>query len=324
MSESAFFEMLVLCGTAAGLVLLGGAQAVVGGRPRAVRASAFAACALAPGALVAALGYPSAGAIAAAAVAATVVGAAIMGSGAVRAIAGAVARGISRRGVQAAVLAVAGTAGLVGSVARYESGYEAELDADMAALAEVTWKPPLGTATGAAATTDTGRAVELLQPKVSRSPAEARLAESRTLANLGTAERMIRLQPPTDVCNCHGWVFAGGRYWIGPEDVEHILTDNGYNPVSDPRPGDVVIYRDGRMIVHTGLVRTGGAGAPVLVESKWGWMGVFLHRPEDTCYGSNYTFYRGPHDSHTIAGLVAPAPPATGVATASIRAVAGH
>jgi hypothetical protein len=247
-----------------------------------------------------------------------------MGSGAVRAIAGAVARGISRRGVQAAVLAIAGTAGLVGSVARYESGYEAELDADMAALAEVTWKPPLGTATGAAATTDTGRAVELLQPKVSRSPAEARLAESRTLANLGTAERMIRLQPPTDVCNCHGWVFAGGRYWIGPEDVEHILTDNGYNPVSDPRPGDVVIYRDGRMIVHTGLVRTGGAGAPVLVESKWGWMGVFLHRPEDTCYGSNYTFYRGPHDSHTIAGLVAPAPPATGVATASVRAVAGH
>jgi hypothetical protein len=321
--------MLILCGAAAGLVLLGGARAVLGGGCLAVRVSAVGACALAPGAIVAALGYPTAGEVAAAVVALTAVASALVGNAAVRARAAAIAGKFGRRGVQAAGLAVAGTALLVGSLARYERGYEADVDASMADLEEVTWKPPLGAATGIAATTDAGRPVELLEPMVTRLPAEARVAEARTLANLGAAQRMIRLQPATDGCNCHGWVFAGGRYWLGPDDVEHILTDNGYNTVSDPRPGDVAIYREGGTIVHTGIVRTGGAGTPVLVESKWGWMGVFLHRPEDTCYGLHYTFYRGPRELHTIAGLAAPSPPgAGGAAPAALvptgSSVAGH
>jgi hypothetical protein len=290
---------------------------------------AFLACALAPGAVVAALGFPGAGEIAAAVVAFTAITLALAGNGAVQARAAAIVRAFGRRGVQAAALAVAGTALLVGSVARYESGYEAEVDASMADLEDVTWKPPLGTASGVAASTDAGRPVALLEPTVTRSAGEARAAESRTLANLGAAQRMIRLQPATDVCNCYGWVFAGGRYWIGPDDVEHILTDNGYGLVSDPRPGDVAIYRDGGTIVHTGVVRSGGAGTPVLVESKWGWMGVFLHRPEDTCYGLHYTFYRGPREAHTIAGLSAPARPAGATTAATAHPIdtgasAGH
>jgi hypothetical protein len=106
-------------------------------------------------------------------------------------------------------------------------------------------------------------------------------------------------------------VFAGGRYWIGPEDVEAILADNGYRTVSDPRPGDLAIYREGTAIAHTGIVRTGGPGVPLLIESKWGWMGVFLHRPEDTCYGQQITFYRGARDTHLVAGLSASNPPRT-------------
>ncbi len=218
---------------------------------------------------------------------------------------------LARPHVQAAVLSVGGAALLVGSVARYETSFQATVDADMAYMTEVTWKPPLEPADGVSATTDAGRSVELLRPQVTRSPGEAQAAEHRTLAGMGLTDRMIRVLPATDACNCHGWVFTGGRYWIGPADVENILADNGYHPVSDPRPGDVAVYREGAAITHTGLVRTGGAGTPVLIESKWGWMGAFLHRPEDTCYGRHYAFYRGPRETHVLAGLGAPSSPAS-------------
>jgi hypothetical protein len=180
------------------------------------------------------------------------------------------------------------------------------MDADLAFMSRVTWKPPLGTTPVAVGTTDAGRRIELLQPQVVRPPAESQSAEHNTLLNMSYVDRMIRIEPANDACNCHGWVFAGGRYWVGPEDVEKILADNGYRTVSDPRPGDVAVYRDGTSISHTGLVRTGGAGMPVLIESKWGWMGVFLHRPDDTCYGQYYTFYRATRETHLIAGLGGP------------------
>jgi len=188
-------------------------------------------------------------------------------------------------------------------------GVEAELDADLAFMSQVTWRPPLDPVAGVVATTDAGRQVKLLEPQAARSPAETQSAERRTLANMAFVERVIRIEPATDVCNCHGWVFTGGRYWIGPDDVEIILVDNDYRPVTDPRPGDIAVYRDGTSIAHTGLVRTGGAGTPVLIESKWGWMGVFLHRPDDTCYGRRYSFYRGPRETHLIAGLGGPSTP---------------
>ena len=128
-------------------------------------------------------------------------------------------------------------------------------------------------------------------------------AERDALGGADNVGRMIRMGPAADRCNCHGWVFTGGRYWLGAADVEHILADNGYRPVSDPHPGDVVIYRTGGLITHTAVVRAAGGGGPVLIEGKWGWLGVFLHVPEGSWYGREYTYYRSPRPGHLLAGL---------------------
>src|SRR5262249_33256339 len=37
---------------------------------------------------------------------------------------------------------------------------------------------------------------------------------------------LIRTAGPDPASNCHGWVFAGGRFWIDGSDVEIILADN--------------------------------------------------------------------------------------------------
>src|SRR5205807_1160464 len=80
--------------------------------------------------------------------------------------------------------------------------------------------------------------------------------------------------PPDATSNCHGWVFTGGRYWVKGGAVEDILRDNGYRTVEDPRPGDLVVYRDDQGAVsHTGVVSSVGADGLVLVESKWSWLG---------------------------------------------------
>jgi hypothetical protein len=309
MSEGAFFEMLVLSSAAMGLMLLGGARAMMARRSRAVRWTGSAACALLPAVGMAAFGFPAAAAGAMGVVAVATTGMAFVGSEAVRARVVAVLRQFGRPGVQAAVLSAGGATLLVGSLTRYEAEFDAELDANLEFMSHVTWRPPLDPTTAVVATTDAGRPVKLLEPRAARPSAEAESAERHTLSNMGYVERLIRIEPATDVCNCHGWVFTGGRYWIGPEDVDSILADNGYRAVSDPRPGDVAVYRDGTVISHTGLVRTGGAGMPVLIESKWGWMGVFLHRPDDTCFGRNYTYYRAARESNLIAGLGGPSTP---------------
>jgi hypothetical protein len=73
--------------------------------------------------------------------------------------------------------------------------------------------------------------------------------------------------------------------------------------VTDPRPGDLAIYRDSKEISHTGIVRAIVNGMPPLVEGKWGWMGVFLHPVGDSIYGGKYTYYRSPREGHLLAGL---------------------
>jgi hypothetical protein len=94
-------------------------------------------------------------------------------------------------------------------------------------------------------------------------------------------------------CNCHGWVFAAGKGWLTCERVEQILQDNGYAPVAVPRTGDLVVYRSAAgETLHTGLVRLASADGLVLIESKWGHWGRYLHRPQDQPYGSTYAYYR--------------------------------
>lgn len=112
--------------------------------------------------------------------------------------------------------------------------------------------------------------------------------------------KLIQTAAADPTCNCHGWVFAGGRFYVRGSDVPTILTDDEYTEVSQPQPGDVIVYRDGAgNAVHTGLVRL-AEGDLILVESKWGPLGRFLHAPIHQPYSTTWAFYRGPRDDHTL------------------------
>jgi hypothetical protein len=121
-------------------------------------------------------------------------------------------------------------------------------------------------------------------------------------ARLKDSHQACILRAPPDVrANCHGWVFAGGAHLLRGEDVARLLDDNGYQVVDRPQTNDLVIYRnDGGDIRHTGLVRGILDDGTVLIESKWGIDGRYLHRPEDQPYSPTFRYYRSPRNGHQV------------------------
>jgi hypothetical protein len=114
------------------------------------------------------------------------------------------------------------------------------------------------------------------------------------------AVRLIRTAPPSFDTNCHGWVFCDGRFCVEDADVDRILRDNDYRIVSQPQAGDLIVYRAfSDMVIHTGIVRL-VQDDRVLVESKWGCLGRYLHEPADQLYGDRWTFYRTSRPSHLL------------------------
>jgi len=112
-------------------------------------------------------------------------------------------------------------------------------------------------------------------------------------------QKVIRVAPEDEQSNCHGWVFADGRYGVPAPAVAALLEDNGYSVVNSPQPSDVIVYRDPTgEIVHSGRVRRVHDDGQVWIESKWGPGGRYLHRPEDQCYSSAFTYYRSTRPTH--------------------------
>jgi hypothetical protein len=113
--------------------------------------------------------------------------------------------------------------------------------------------------------------------------------------------RLIRSAPADERYNCYGWVFTDGTYWVYETDIPQILQDNGYREVEVPEAGDLILYRDAEgQIAHCGLVRVAGADGLILIESKWGEMGRFIHRPEDCTYGGRWTYYHTDRPGHCL------------------------
>jgi hypothetical protein len=105
------------------------------------------------------------------------------------------------------------------------------------------------------------------------TPAQDILSGERHLLRDFTA-RVIRTGPPDIVTNCHGWLFAGGQFWIHGTEVNGILEDNG-NGVT----------------LHSALVRAATDDGLVLLEGKWGIYGRFIHGPADQHYAQQWTYY---------------------------------
>lgn len=152
--------------------------------------------------------------------------------------------------------------------------------------------------TGPRAETDLGRPIDLFHYHDLPMP-EA--VEDSMLEAERYSHEVIRVEEPDTTSNCHGWVFTRGAFAVASEQVDTILADNGYVPVERAQAGDLVIYRDGSGLpLHTGVVRFVGDEGLVLVESKWGPLGTFLHTPETQPYGSQFGFWRSPRLGHRL------------------------
>jgi hypothetical protein len=148
------------------------------------------------------------------------------------------------------------------------------------------------------AVTDRGREIQLFAYGESESLEEN---EKLVLAEEHFMYQVIRLAKPDLTCNCHGWVFTGGRAGIPSSQVDAILLDNGYVEVLAPEDGDLVVYRYANgTAIHTGLVRYVGSDGVILIESKWGPLGVYLHPPEAQPWGHEFAFYRSLRQGHLL------------------------
>ena len=100
---------------------------------------------------------------------------------------------------------------------------------------------------------------------------------------------------PADSYDCHGYTFTGGVKWINDNQVQKILDDNGYmaRAAGMVMVGDLVVYRNGGAIKHSGVVRTVSAmGNATVIESKWGALGRYRHAPAYVPVGyGTPTFY---------------------------------
>lgn len=155
------------------------------------------------------------------------------------------------------------------------------------------------------AVTDKGSPLRLqTAARVHFNPEEFQRMQSELLERVGMLDTVTPLPLGWVNANCHGWVFTGGTHFVVNEEVQTILDDNGYQTVGSPRAGDVAVYRNSRGdIIHTGLVRSIDQNK-VLVESKWGHCGVFLHPSDVHPYElAECTFYRCNRADHIVKGL---------------------
>ena len=308
MNETTFRELIVLASAGLGVTVFGLFQLVAGASRRLLVASGWAVGTAGAGLGSAVVLDPNAG-WAAAALTAAITGAfLVLGSP----LFAKVLRGCQRPGVRAAGLGAAGAALLVGGIFRFDYQDASDMDASLDWLVHVSERPPTREVADVAVSTDRANRIyprAVIQP---RTDADLQILARDVTKHVPQVGTGVPRSPASDASNCHGWVFTGGRYWLSPADVATILTENGYTPVTDPQAGDLVIYRLGTEIAHTAIVRATGPEIPVLVEGKWGWMGVYLHPVDQSCYGTNVTYYRSSRDGHLLVGLGGKSPADTG------------
>jgi len=168
--------------------------------------------------------------------------------------------------------------------------------------------PPVGKGEALLVYTDRGRPVRLLSyPAPSPPPPAVLAAEEHWLRRSGLSVSLTPVAPPSATYVCHDWVFAGGRFALVGDPVAMILEDNGYQEISVPQAGDIAVYHGNGArgnIMHTGIVRAAEREDRVFVESKWAWMGRYVHpagvycNPNAVC-----SFYRSSRPGHLLRGL---------------------
>ncbi len=151
------------------------------------------------------------------------------------------------------------------------------------------------------AVTDAGRRIPLFRWEV--SDAEYRQYRQSEAVRLSMITQAAIPRSPSNMhANCHGWVFSDSQFLLQGRYVEWILKDNGYTRTQSPDPEDLVVYRDEHgAIVHTGVVRGVLGDGTIMVESKFGLDGLYLHEPQAQPYATDFVFYHSDRRGHTIA-----------------------
>jgi hypothetical protein len=201
--------------------------------------------------------------------------------------------------VQGAGLVLLGGALLASQLYRLDQNLENELLYSDVELAQMTDPIDENSPPALVATTDTGRSIPLFSPNLALPTAEQ---EARNVQDLCRQAKLIQTAPSENRYNCHGWVFAEGRYWVRSKMVDTILQDNAYQLVEKPRAGDVAVFRNLQgEVTHSGLVRASEKDGQILIESKWGRFGRYLHTPEWHGYRADkVTYYRSSRGSHVL------------------------
>jgi len=213
------------------------------------------------------------------------------------------ARSVRLPAVRWSIVALIGVGTAGAAILHHEYSEERLVDRQMTDLEILTTQPPLAASLSTRATTDQGHPVPIKDAIAPRGEAMLGVIEEDVINLPMIRENVIRRQPASDHTNCHGWIFTGGRCWIMGSEVEQILSDNRYQVVVSPKPGDLVIYRNGSLIIHSAVVRYAPDGQSVLIEGKWGCGGVFVHPPDKSIYGLNFSYYRSPRQGHVLAGI---------------------
>ena len=186
-----------------------------------------------------------------------------------------------------------------GAMFQYERRQISSNERDMLIMERFNGTPELVLSNERFLLTDSGNRIEAHLPV--DLVQDMKMEEERELLqDMHISMHIIQHEPANDDSNCHGWVFTGGRYWVLGRSVDSILQQNNYEPTKSPRPGDLVVYRNDAKVAHTAIVRYVTDGMPVLIEGKWGALGVYLHSVDQSCYGRNYMFYRSPRQGHQL------------------------
>jgi len=173
-----------------------------------------------------------------------------------------------------------------------------QIDSDIAL--QSPQPPELRPIPGLSALTDRGRSIPLMSlvVKAHSSPTE----ELSFIRSMNLESQIIQTGQPDESYNCHGWVFANGTAWIRGEEVKTILVDNQYQVASEPAIGDLVIFHDASgNVKHSALVCSILHDGAVLLESKWGKMGRYIHTLHRHSYQQfKCTIYRSPRSGHRL------------------------
>jgi hypothetical protein len=212
----------------------------------------------------------------------------------------------ARPRVQAIVLFLTGVGLIVAQAYQLDQQVDEDLSSTEQQLASFSNTPTLDPVSERPAFTDAGQQVQLwrARPQTDEGISEQEMA---FLRKLGLELNVIRTSRIELQHNCHGWIFTGGRYWIKGKSVGDILHDNNYEVASRPGPGDLAVYRNVTgEVMHTALVRAIREDGTILLESKWGRLGCFIHTDSRHAYsGHNCTYYRTGRGGHLLRGQYA-------------------